>query len=32
MGYRIVEAAPARPGVRRFREWLESELAAELMG
>lgn len=34
MGYRIVESAAAaeRPGVRRFREWVERELAAEVLG
>ncbi|WP_432262491.1 LysR substrate-binding domain-containing protein [Cupriavidus sp. TMH.W2] len=32
MTYRIVEAPSARPGVRRFREWLEAELAAEVLG
>ncbi len=32
MAYRIVESPDARSGVRRFREWLESELAAEVLG
>lgn len=32
MTYRIVESPDARSGVRRFREWLESELAAEVLG
>ncbi|CAG2157934.1 Glycine cleavage system transcriptional activator [Cupriavidus yeoncheonensis] len=32
MTYRIVESPNARSGVRRFREWLESELAAEVLG
>ena len=32
MSYRIIESPNARGGVRRFREWLESELAAEVLG
>jgi len=32
MTYRIVESAAPRPGVQRFREWVEGELAAEVLG
>ncbi|WP_454725784.1 MULTISPECIES: LysR substrate-binding domain-containing protein [Cupriavidus] len=30
--YQIAAASPARPGVRQFRAWLESELAGEVIG